>query len=109
MSPRLSRAEARTEEETKIEEEENNNEAVTVQRDAVKFYGREMLARGVGIVVVSFPATDMTESRCRFCVSAAHTKEMLEEVLDAVSEVGDLSSTKYSKRAHLYKNIRIEW
>ncbi|PIO60483.1 hypothetical protein TELCIR_18019 [Teladorsagia circumcincta] len=31
------------------------------------------------------------------------------EVLDAVSEVGDLSSTKYSKRAHLYKNIRIEW
>ncbi|KAK6029388.1 hypothetical protein OSTOST_04500, partial [Ostertagia ostertagi] len=73
------------------------------------FYGREMLARGVGIVVVSFPATDMTEARCRFCVSAAHTKEMLDEVLDAVSEVGDLSSTKYSKRAHLYKNMRIEW
>lgn len=44
------------------------------------FYGREMLARGVGIVVVSFPATDMTEARCRFCVSAAHTKEMLDKV-----------------------------
>ncbi|KIH54245.1 aminotransferase, class I/II [Ancylostoma duodenale] len=44
------------------------------------FYGREMLARGVGVVVVSFPATDMTESRCRFCISAAHTKEMLDKV-----------------------------
>uniref|UniRef100_A0A1I7XUJ1 ADF-H domain-containing protein n=1 Tax=Heterorhabditis bacteriophora TaxID=37862 RepID=A0A1I7XUJ1_HETBA len=44
------------------------------------FYGREMLARGVGVVVVSFPATDMTESRCRFCVSAAHTKEMLDHL-----------------------------
>ncbi|VDL72079.1 unnamed protein product [Nippostrongylus brasiliensis] len=73
------------------------------------FYGREMLARGVGVVVVSFPATDMTESRCRFCISAAHTKEMLDKVLDAVSEVADLSRTKYSKRADRYKNVAIEW
>ncbi|KAK6756342.1 hypothetical protein RB195_014634 [Necator americanus] len=73
------------------------------------FYGREMLAKGVGIVVVSFPATDMTESRCRFCISAAHTKGMLDEVLDAVSDVGDLTRTKYSKRKHLYKNVQIEW
>ncbi|WKY10852.1 hypothetical protein Q1695_002868 [Nippostrongylus brasiliensis] len=73
------------------------------------FYGREMLARGVGVVVVSFPATDMTESRCRFCISAAHTKEMLDKVLDAVSEVADLSRTKYSKRADRYKNVTIEW
>ncbi|KAK6053045.1 aminotransferase, class I/II, partial [Cooperia oncophora] len=73
------------------------------------FYGREMLARGIGVVVVSFPGTDMTESRCRFCISASHTKEMLDKVLDAVNEVGDLSSSKYSKRAHLYKNMKIEW
>ncbi|CAJ0590635.1 unnamed protein product [Cylicocyclus nassatus] len=72
-------------------------------------YGREMLARGVGIVVVSFPATEMTEARCRFCISAAHTKEMLDKVLDAVSDVGDLSCTKYSNRRHLYKDKRIEW
>ncbi|KIH55128.1 hypothetical protein ANCDUO_14719 [Ancylostoma duodenale] len=68
-----------------------------------------MLARGVGVVVVSFPATDMTESRCRFCISAAHTKEMLDKVLDSVSEVGDLSCTKYSKKKHLYENMKIEW
>ncbi|XGW03352.1 hypothetical protein V3C99_014944 [Haemonchus contortus] len=73
------------------------------------FYGRELLKRRVGVVVVSFPATSMTESRCRFCVSAAHTKEMLDKVLDAVSEVGDLSGTKFSKQAHLYENMKIEW
>ncbi|GMR60144.1 hypothetical protein PMAYCL1PPCAC_30339, partial [Pristionchus mayeri] len=72
-------------------------------------YGRQMLARKIAIVVVSFPATEMTESRVRFCLSAAHTKEMLDEVLDAVNEVGEHAYSKHSKRAHLYKNKRIEW
>ncbi|KAK0413605.1 hypothetical protein QR680_006899 [Steinernema hermaphroditum] len=72
-------------------------------------WGREMLKRKIGVVVVSFPATDMTESRVRICLSAAHTKEMLDTVLDAMDEVGDLSCVKYSKRAHLYKNLKIEY
>ncbi|CAJ0590634.1 unnamed protein product [Cylicocyclus nassatus] len=72
-------------------------------------YGREMFARGVGIVVISFPAVRMTEIRCRFCLSAAHTKEMLDKVLDAISEVGDLTGTKLSSRRHLYKNVKIKW
>ncbi|KAF8385081.1 sptl-2 [Pristionchus pacificus] len=72
-------------------------------------YGRQMLARKIAVVVVSFPATDMTESRVRFCLSAAHTKEMLDEVLDAVNVVGDHAFSKHSKKAHLYKNKRIEW
>ncbi|GMT12122.1 hypothetical protein PFISCL1PPCAC_3419, partial [Pristionchus fissidentatus] len=72
-------------------------------------YGRQMLARNIAVVVVSFPATDMTESRVRFCLSAAHTKEMLDEVLDAVNIVGDHAFSKHSKRTHLYMNKRIEW
>lgn len=40
-----------------------------------------MLARGIAVVVVSFPATDMTEGRVRFCISAAHTKDMLDTVI----------------------------
>ncbi|TKR88540.1 hypothetical protein L596_012766 [Steinernema carpocapsae] len=72
-------------------------------------WGREMLKRKIGVVVVSFPATDMTESRVRICLSAAHTQEMLDEVLEAMDEVGDLSCVKYSKRAHLYKNLKIEY
>uniref|UniRef100_A0A1I8A8X2 serine C-palmitoyltransferase n=1 Tax=Steinernema glaseri TaxID=37863 RepID=A0A1I8A8X2_9BILA len=72
-------------------------------------WGREMLKRKIGVVVVSFPATDMTESRVRICLSAAHTKEMLDTVLDAMDEVGDLSCVKYSKRKHLYENLTIEY
>lgn len=43
-------------------------------------FSREMLARGFAIVVVGFPATPLVESRARFCISAAHTKEQLEDV-----------------------------
>lgn len=42
--------------------------------------GRECLKRGLGIVVVGFPATPIIESRARFCLSAAHNKEMLDKV-----------------------------
>lgn len=34
----------------------------------------------MGVVVVGFPATPMTKCRARFCLSASHTKEMLDEV-----------------------------
>lgn len=68
-----------------------------------------MLKRGVGVVVVSFPATEMTESRCRICISAAHTREMLDYVLEAISEVGDISRTKHSRRADLFKQIECKW
>uniref|UniRef100_A0A8C2AJ45 serine C-palmitoyltransferase n=1 Tax=Cyprinus carpio TaxID=7962 RepID=A0A8C2AJ45_CYPCA len=44
-------------------------------------FGREMLKRNIGVVVVGFPATPIIESRARFCISAAHTKEMLDRCL----------------------------
>uniref|UniRef100_A0A6Q2YMK2 serine C-palmitoyltransferase n=1 Tax=Esox lucius TaxID=8010 RepID=A0A6Q2YMK2_ESOLU len=43
-------------------------------------FGREMLKRNIGTVVVGFPATPIIESRARFCVSAAHTRDMLDTV-----------------------------
>lgn len=43
-------------------------------------FGREMVKRNIGTVVVGFPATPIIESRARFCVSAAHTREMLDTV-----------------------------
>lgn len=43
-------------------------------------FGREMLKRNIGVVVVGFPATPIIESRVRFCISAAHTKQLLDEV-----------------------------
>ncbi|XP_035242106.1 serine palmitoyltransferase 2-like [Anguilla anguilla] len=61
-------------------------------------FGREMLKRNIGVVVVGFPATPIIESRARFCISAAHTKEMLDMALSAICEVGDLLHAKYSRR-----------
>ncbi|XP_022332551.2 serine palmitoyltransferase 2-like isoform X1 [Crassostrea virginica] len=58
---------------------------------------RECLKRGLGIVVVGFPATPIIESRARFCLSAAHTQEMLDKALGILDEVGDLLKLKYSR------------
>ncbi|CAL8393210.1 serine palmitoyltransferase 2b [Gadus morhua] len=60
-------------------------------------FGREMLKRNIGTVVVGFPATPIIESRARFCVSAAHTRETLDVALKAIGEVGDLLQLKYSR------------
>ncbi|XP_078090506.1 serine palmitoyltransferase 2 [Mustelus asterias] len=60
-------------------------------------FGREMLKRNVGVVVVGFPATPIIESRARFCVSAAHNREMLDTALKVIGEVGDLLQLKYSR------------
>jgi serine palmitoyltransferase len=77
---------------------------------------RELIKRGVASVSVGFPATRITESRSRFCISASHTKEMLDKVcsflfrvmwiidntfdhqaIEAMDEVGDLLRLKYSR------------
>lgn len=48
---------------------------------------REMKKRGVAVVVVGYPATPIVESRVRFCISASHTKEHLDQALSALDEV----------------------
>ncbi|XP_053701950.1 serine palmitoyltransferase 2-like [Synchiropus splendidus] len=61
-------------------------------------FAREMLKRNIGVVVVGFPATPIIEARARFCLSAAHTREMLDQALSAIDEMGDLLHLKYSRR-----------
>ncbi|XP_029316374.1 serine palmitoyltransferase 2-like [Cottoperca gobio] len=61
-------------------------------------FGREMLKRNIGVVGVGFPATPIIESRARFCISASHTKDVLDRALSVISEVGDLLQLKYSRR-----------
>lgn len=63
-------------------------------------FSREALARGLGVVVVGYPATPLISSRVRFCISAAHTREILDEALQIVSEIGDLLQMKISKKEH---------
>ncbi|CAF4431018.1 unnamed protein product, partial [Rotaria magnacalcarata] len=47
-----------------------------------------MLRRGIAVVTVGFPATKLLEARVRFCISAAHTRQMLDTALMAIDEVG---------------------
>ena len=58
--------------------------------------------RGVATVAVGFPATRLVEERARFCLSAGHTKEMLDKVLQVIDEVGEYIGIKYA--SNLVKN-----
>uniref|UniRef100_A0A5S6R097 serine C-palmitoyltransferase n=1 Tax=Trichuris muris TaxID=70415 RepID=A0A5S6R097_TRIMR len=73
----------------------------------MSYFSREMLKRRVGVVVVGFPATPITLGRARFCISAAHTKEQLDETVTAVSEVGGTLNLKLSRRRDFLKNQNI--
>ena len=56
----------------------------------------ECLKHNVATVGVGFPATKIAEERARFCISAGHTKEMIDYVLHVLDVVGDYLHIKYS-------------
>nr|DBA27093.1 TPA: hypothetical protein GDO54_011272 [Pyxicephalus adspersus] len=62
-------------------------------------FARHMLKKKIGVVIVGFPATPIAEARVRFCISAAHTKEMLDKVLDELDKMGDILYVKHSKKS----------
>ena len=59
------------------------------------------LEHNVATVGVGFPATKVAEERMRFCMSAGHTKEMIDNALNAISQVGDHIHIKYSRNKKL--------
>jgi len=59
-------------------------------------FSHEMLKRKIAVVIVGYPATPLVQSRVRFCVSAAHTKDDLDRLLRACDEVGDILQLKFS-------------
>jgi serine palmitoyltransferase len=65
----------------------------------------ELHKRNIGAVGVGFPATGLTDTRVRFCVSASHTKEMLDEAVDAVGDLLEPLNIPLSKRPQKKKNI----
>ncbi|CAF4907985.1 unnamed protein product [Rotaria sp. Silwood1] len=71
----------------------------------VTCFNREMLRRGIAVVTVGFPATKLLEARVRFCISAAHTRQMLDTALSAIDEVGTDISLRYSTR-HQHRRLR---
>ncbi len=61
-------------------------------------FSREMLKRGIAVVVVGYPATSIITSRVRFCLSAAHTMEDMKWALQQISDVGDILNLKVSQQ-----------
>ncbi|RWS13651.1 serine palmitoyltransferase 2-like protein [Dinothrombium tinctorium] len=59
---------------------------------------RDARCNGVAAVGAGFPATPLIESRVRFCLSASHTKEMLDKALDVADKLGDKFYLKYSRK-----------
>ncbi|CAG8610241.1 12245_t:CDS:2, partial [Acaulospora morrowiae] len=59
-------------------------------------FSRECLKRNIAVVVVAYPATPMISSRARFCISAAHTRQDLDEILKACNEIGEILQLKIS-------------
>eukprot|EP01126_Amoeba_proteus_P026171 TRINITY_DN2595_c0_g3_i1.p2 TRINITY_DN2595_c0_g3~~TRINITY_DN2595_c0_g3_i1.p2 ORF type:complete len:226 (-),score=45.41 TRINITY_DN2595_c0_g3_i1:77-754(-) len=62
------------------------------------YFSRQCLERGLAVVIVGFPATPLLLARCRFCISASHTKEELELALHELNEIGDKVLVKYGLR-----------
>jgi len=71
----------------------------------VSRFNREMLRRGIAVVTVGFPATKLLDARVRFCISAAHTRQMLDAALTAIDEVGTEISLRYSTR-HKHRRLK---
>ncbi|KAK5966039.1 hypothetical protein GCK32_010690 [Trichostrongylus colubriformis] len=68
-------------------------------------FSRRTLEYNIGLVAVGFPATPLTKARVRFCLSADHSKEQLDYVLDIVDKVGDEIGTKYGTKERNPKPI----
>ncbi|CAG0888071.1 unnamed protein product [Cyprideis torosa] len=70
---------------------------------------RIMTSLGVATVGVGFPATRLSESRARFCCSAAHTKEMLDETIAATLVTGQFLGLKYSRIPKSQERVSYEY
>jgi serine palmitoyltransferase len=51
----------------------------------------------LAVVVVGFPASPLLLARTRFCISAGHTTEQLEQALQHISEVANVLNIQYTK------------
>lgn len=60
-------------------------------------FSRQCLDRGIAVVIVGYPAVPVLYERVRFCISAAHTREMLEKVMDDVVDIGKKLGLMYCK------------
>lgn len=80
-----------------------NDDLIAIYGACCSEFGRRMLAKGIGAVVVGFPATPLATERARFCLSSGHTREQLDYVRSII-----ISLTDYGSNANLLKLAGIE-
>mmetsp|Transcript_43792 Transcript_43792/g.98998 ORF Transcript_43792/g.98998 Transcript_43792/m.98998 type:complete len:516 (+) Transcript_43792:131-1678(+) len=59
-------------------------------------FSRECFTQNLAVVVVGFPATPVVLSRCRFCISAGHTRAQLEDALVKIKKVATDLKLRYA-------------
>lgn len=59
---------------------------------------RTLTERKIAVVGAGFPATPLLEGRIRFCISAAHTKDQLDYVLENIEDISKYLGLKYSRK-----------
>lgn len=64
-------------------------------------FSRRCLDRKIAVVVVGFPAVPVLEGRARFCVSAAHTREQLDDAVMQLAAVGREVGILYERRSSI--------
>ncbi|XP_044001441.1 serine palmitoyltransferase 2-like [Aphidius gifuensis] len=67
---------------------------------------RYLRNKNIATVGVGFPATEMMLGRIRFCISAAHTKQQLDYVLENIEEMADLFGLRYSRKPRNKNTIK---
>ena len=55
-----------------------------------------MIENKIACVVVGFPATPIVSARVRFCLSASHTLEQIDYVLEVTDKLGDILALRHS-------------
>uniref|UniRef100_K3X407 Aminotransferase class I/classII large domain-containing protein n=1 Tax=Globisporangium ultimum (strain ATCC 200006 / CBS 805.95 / DAOM BR144) TaxID=431595 RepID=K3X407_GLOUD len=71
----------------------------------VREFHLQCLERNLAVVTVGFPGTPLLLARVRFCISAAHTREDMDEALAVVKEVSDLCAIRFEKNKINHKKI----
>merc|ERR1719198_1519369 len=63
----------------------------------ISLFSRECYKRGLAVVVVGLPAVPLLQARARFCISAGHTREQLDDALEKLTEITKLLGLRYRK------------
>jgi hypothetical protein len=61
--------------------------------------------QGVGAIPILFPAVPYYEDRVRFCVSASHTKSMMDDALEIIDKAGSAVNCKFAASAECHSTL----